>query len=62
MKKVTYSCDHCGKQIDIRTDYINCDIGIIDEFELDLCEKCAQELDRLIKSYVQPYAGLTNNA
>ena len=62
MRKVTYTCDRCAKEIDIRTDYVSCEIGIIDDFEPDLCEKCAQGLDELIKAYLQPCADLTNNA
>lgn len=53
MRKITYTCDHCGKELDEKHDSIDI---IVDNFltvtYTDLCLKCEKELDEIILKYL----------
>ena len=53
MRKEVYICDHCGKELNPMKDYTDFEI---DNFnfvkEVDLCEKCFDELGNLVKKFV----------
>ena len=51
MKKVTYYCDKCGKEIDTLRDYNGIEIGATDSRELDLCKECADKLQAVIEDF-----------
>lgn len=53
MRITTITCDHCGKELDDLLDYIDHDVEILQWFKVDLCQKCAKELD----SYVFNFCG-----
>jgi hypothetical protein len=52
--KAYHTCDHCGKILDETKDWIGVEI---DEFypyshRFDLCKACAQELDKIISTFI----------
>lgn len=53
MRKTTYICDHCGKEIDTMHDYTDMKIdNFIDLVEVDLCIACFEELNEEVLKYV----------
>jgi hypothetical protein len=53
MRKEVYFCDHCGKEINPMNDYTDFEIDIFDFVkEVDLCQKCFNELSGIIKKFV----------
>lgn len=53
MRKTTYICDHCGKEIDTMNDYTDMKIdNFIDLVEVDLCLSCFEELNEEVLKYV----------
>ena len=53
MREVKDYCDHCGKEIDWKTDYCGLDVGFFDCLTVDLCNKCASELEEQIARFVK---------
>lgn len=51
MKEIKFYCDHCGKQIDSKSDYIGEEIGIGEYKQVDLCADCVKEFDRMVLSF-----------
>lgn len=48
-----YVCDHCHKQLNENTDYIDSEIDMgICRVDADLCEKCAEKLKKIIMSFL----------
>lgn len=52
--KAYHTCDHCGKILDEMKDWIGIEI---EEFypcshSFDLCKECAQELDKIISTFI----------
>lgn len=47
-----YYCDHCGKEINDKTDYsdIILDIGY-DDISTDLCQSCIQDLTEIVREF-----------
>ncbi len=52
MKKTTITCDHCGKEINAMSAYVD---TVIDDFiniiEVDLCAECFRELNGIVVEY-----------
>ena len=58
MKKVIYTCDHCGKELDEMDDYTDMDIdNFIDYVRTDLCTKCLEELNEIVLKFVNKKQG-----
>jgi hypothetical protein len=53
MKKTIITCDHCGKELNNRTAYVDLKIDNFDKYmEVDLCEDCFVELSKLVDKFV----------
>lgn len=53
MKKTTYVCDHCGKEINLINDYTEMEINDFDFVkDVDLCEHCHNELCNIIRKFI----------
>ena len=53
--RVSYNkCDHCGKQLNDHTDYIEVEIETKDYRCADLCSDCMEELDRIVERFLNP--------
>lgn len=58
MRKVTFTCDHCGKELDEMRDYTEMKIdNFIDFVEADLCSDCFRELNEIVLKYVNKKQG-----
>lgn len=58
MRKVTFICDHCGKELDEMRDYTETKIdNFIDFVEADLCSDCFRELNEIVLKYVNKKQG-----
>lgn len=58
MRKVTFTCDHCGKELDEMRDYTEMKIdNFIDFVEVDLCSDCFRELNEVVLKYVNKKQG-----
>lgn len=54
MEKIIYYCDHCGKELNIKKDYIDCTIELPDRFvNTDICTKCYGNLKNLMLAYIK---------
>lgn len=52
MHKTTYTCDHCGKEIDYQHDFIDLELGSDCELiESDLCSDCYLNIMVTIKKF-----------
>ena len=59
MRKILFTCDHCGKEIDEIRDYTDMKIdNFINYVETDLCSECFKELDNIILQYCNKKAKL----
>lgn len=57
MKKVLYTCDHCGKEID-DVSFTGLHINdFIDFVDTDLCNKCFHELNDIVVQFVNQKKG-----
>lgn len=45
-------CDHCGKELDDMKDYPDTEIGLLDFQRADFCQKCLNELDAIIRDFI----------
>lgn len=53
MKKTTFTCDHCGKELNEMHDYTEMQIDdFIDNIETDLCMECYEKLNGIILKYI----------
>lgn len=58
MKKMIFTCDHCGKEIDEMRDYPDMKIdNFIDFVTADLCSNCIRELNELVLKYINKWQG-----
>lgn len=50
MKKIVYTCDHCGKELDPMGDFGEYNIDVNGEYiDCDLCKGCLEELENLCR-------------
>ena len=57
MKK--FICDHCGKEINDKDDYIDCEIDFEEyEFDCDLCAECKEELISNTIAAIEKFIGV----
>lgn len=54
MKKVSIYCDHCGKELNETTDYIDLelDVGQPEFIKCDLCKECKDKLIEITKNFI----------
>lgn len=53
MEQIRYYCDHCGKQLNLKTDYDDITIDIAHRrLKTDLCRNCVCELCDIIENYI----------
>lgn len=63
MRIEKYKCDHCGKSLDEDRDYIDSEIDMgICRVDADLCEECAEELKKMITSFLNTEKEVTHEA
>ena len=56
MKK--FICDHCGKEINEKNDYIDYEIEFeANTYECDLCSKCCDEITTEIEKRLKEFIG-----
>ena len=54
MQETKYHCDHCGKELNWKHDYIDTTIDTPWETILcDLCRECKQDLACIIKTFLE---------
>ncbi len=59
MQQTKIYCDHCGKELDVMSDYDNSEIEIPTKiFSADLCKNCTNELENVIGGFIK---GSENN-
>ena len=51
MRETKIFCDHCGKVLDKRHDYVETDIEVKSFFKCDLCVDCIEELDKSVAKF-----------
>ena len=53
MRKVIYTCDHCGKKLDEMHDFTDIEFDdFIDYVRADLCFSCLRELNEIVLKYI----------
>lgn len=53
MLKRVYTCDHCGKELDQKNDYVDMSIDNLTGYvDADLCCSCLYELKDIILQYI----------
>lgn len=58
MRKVIFTCDHCGKELDEMQDYTDMKIdNFIDYVTADLCSDCLIELNEVVLKYINQKQG-----
>lgn len=58
MKKVIFTCDHCGVELDEMDDYADMEIDdFIDYVNTDLCSDCLSELNEIVLKYINKKQG-----
>ena len=58
MRKVIFTCDHCGKELDEMRDYPDVKIdNFIDYVTADLCSDCLSELNEVVLKYINQKQG-----
>lgn len=59
MRKIIFTCDHCGKEMDDMRDYSEMKIdNFIDWIEADLCSECFRELNDIVLQYCNKKKGV----
>ena len=52
MRKNSYICDHCGRELDGMRDFTDMKIDtFLDYIETDLCDKCFHELNDMVLQF-----------
>lgn len=51
MRETKIYCDHCGKVLDGMRGYYDQEICFCEYETADLCNKCIEELDEIIKAF-----------
>ena len=58
MKKTTYTCDHCGKELNEMQDCIEIIVdNFIDVVYTDLCLDCEKEINEIVLKYINKKQG-----
>lgn len=58
MRKVTFTCDHCGKELNEMYDCIDIIVdNFIDVVYTDLCLDCEKELNEIVLKYINKKQG-----
>lgn len=57
MRVIKDYCDHCGKELDCKTDYCETEIEAKTVFRADLCDKCITELDKIVREFCDRKGG-----
>lgn len=47
------TCDHCGKQLNEMTDFVDIELKTMVIRRVDLCSKCCKELDVAIGEFLR---------
>ena len=51
MTEIKTYCDHCGKVLNDRFDYVDTEIEALSWFKCDLCKDCINELERIVTRF-----------
>lgn len=52
-RKEIYTCDHCGKELNPMTDYVEFEISDFDNYtETDLCANCYDKLNEIVNNFI----------
>lgn len=52
-----HTCDHCGKKLDDKKDYVEYDLNEFEYRSIDLCAGCYKELEETINKFLNREKG-----